>query len=81
MLDFETMLRRAVAVSRPRSLTLAMPYDLPQQLCGDLLAGGQVRAVVADSVEQATQDARCAGWWVDRERGQLNLRSRMTETL
>jgi glycosyltransferase involved in cell wall biosynthesis len=81
MLDFETMLRRAMTAARAAPVTLAMPYDLPRQFCGDFMRGGQVRALVADSVGQASLDARCAGWWVDRERGQLNLRSRMTETL
>lgn len=81
MLDFETMLRRALTAARATPVTLAMPFDLPQQVCGDFRQDGGVRALVADSVEQASLDAHCAGWWVDRERGQLNLRNRMTDTL
>lgn len=81
MLDLETMLRRALARVDARDAALALPYDLPGQICRDLTADGLLHHIVADSVDSAALDRRCAGWWVDRERGQLHLRDGLVRTL
>lgn len=81
MLDFERMLQRALKHCGQAPVTIAMPYDLPQRFLEPHLTHGRVRGVVADAVDQASVSPRCAGWWVDRERGHLSLRSRMVDTL
>ena len=74
MFDYETTLRRALRNVTDERVALALPYDVPQRICHDLVSRRLVYAVVADSIESAVLDSSCAGWWVDRERGHMHLR-------
>ena len=73
-MDYETTLRRALQHVNGDRVALAMPYDLPQRVCHDLITHELVQALVADSVDTARLDSSCAGWWIDRERDQIHLR-------
>lgn len=80
-MDYETTLRRALQCVGNARVNLAMPYDLPQRVCEDLLLQGLVQALVADSVHSARTDTSCAGWWVERARDHLHLRPSICPTL
>jgi glycosyltransferase involved in cell wall biosynthesis len=79
--DFEVMLRRSLQVVGQNDVAVAMPYDLPDRVCRDLIAEGLARSIVADHAAAATLDDTCAGWWVDRPSGRLHLRLRRAKNL
>ena len=80
-MNYESTLQRALQNVNGDRVALAMPYDLPQRVCHDLIERELVQALVADSVECAQLDASCAGWWVDRERDQIHLRQGVGPTI
>ncbi|HEX7894381.1 MAG TPA: glycosyltransferase [Terriglobales bacterium] len=74
MLDFEGMLRPALARLGSTAVAMATPYELPERIARDLLAEGLFQSLIVDSSEGAKLDPTCAGWWVDRGRGRIFLR-------
>jgi hypothetical protein len=80
-MNYESTLQRALQNVNGDRVALAMPYDLPQRVCHDLIERELVQALVADSVECAQLDASCAGWWIDRERDQIHLRQGVGPTV
>lgn len=81
MFEYENTLRRALQNVGDRRVALAMPYDLPQRICHDLFARGLIQALIGDTVESATLDSSCAGWWVDRERDEIHFRRLIVPTV
>lgn len=82
MMDFEVMFRRPLEyVGAAQTAVLATPYDLPIRFALDLFPTTNLKAVIANSSAEARNDATCAGWWVDRDRGRIFLRRGLARTL
>jgi glycosyltransferase involved in cell wall biosynthesis len=81
MLDFDGMLRRALAQAAGRRIALATPYDLPERIARDLMHDTPLACLVFNHAEEAPLEDICAGWWVDRGRGRIFLRRGAADTL
>lgn len=81
MFDFDSILRRALQSIGDADVAIAMPYELPDRMCRDLIADGYARSMVVDSARVATLDDSCAGWWIDRSAGLMHLRLGSAKTL
>ncbi|MGI3904001.1 MAG: glycosyltransferase [Janthinobacterium lividum] len=83
MLDIESLVRRAVReASAGRSVTIALPFDAPEQVLRDMVARGLIGAYVADGGgDQAVRDPVVAGWWTDRRNGSWCLKRSGPSTL
>ncbi len=70
MLDLEATIRRAVREAATTPVTVAAPFDAPEQVLRDLASRGIIQGYVADGgTERGPQDPLVAGWWVDRREG------------
>jgi glycosyltransferase involved in cell wall biosynthesis len=74
MFDFDSIVRRALSRVGDVDTAIAMPYELADRVCRDIIADGLAKSVVANDAQDATFDVSCAGWWVDRRAGQIHLR-------
>ncbi|HVE89054.1 MAG TPA: glycosyltransferase [Burkholderiaceae bacterium] len=80
MFDYEMTLAHALKNVDGERVVLALPYDLPQRICHDLVVRNLVQGVIADSVDSARLDPSCAGWWVDRDRDHIHFRRGVAAT-
>ncbi len=76
MLDIESLVRRAVReAAAAHSVTIAAPFDAPEQLLRDMVARGLIGAYLADGGgDMAVRDSAVAGWWTDRRGGSWCLK-------
>ena len=83
MLDIESIVRRAVretAAGHP--VTIAAPFDAPEQVLSHMAARGFIGAYVADGGRDAAiRDPAVAGWWTDRRNGSWCLKRSGPQTV
>ncbi len=75
MLDIESIIRRAVREAAIGALvTVAAPFDAPEQVLRDMAARGLIGAYLANhGGGSAVRDPAVAGWWTDRRGGSWYL--------
>ncbi len=75
MINIEQRVHRAIESSGCSRPILAAPFDLPAELCRDLVARRVIGGYVADRKNASDKkDRGVAGWWVDRGSGTWNIR-------
>ena len=76
MLDIESTIRRAIREAGAGLLvTVAAPFDAPEQVLRDMVARGLIGAYLADhGGGGAARDPAVAGWWTDRRGGSWSLK-------
>lgn len=76
MLDIESLVRRAVReAGAGHPVTVAVPFDAPEQVLRDMTARGIIGAYLADGgSDGAVRDPLVAGWWSDRRGGDWCLK-------
>jgi glycosyltransferase involved in cell wall biosynthesis len=74
MINLEQTLHRAIALTKCRDAVLAAPFDLPSDLCRNLVSMGLISGFVANrSAQCGAGESVIAGWWLDRNHGKWHI--------